>query len=388
MKLIYKHPFQTITYCFILLLITSCQKQSNRISYSDSLFYQEYNELISSLDSVYPGSGLDVFDDQVKDRPMAYGLLMSAEQNRYLHTRNNEAYLFVRKCGQWLLENSDLNNNGIKGFGLADPWDAFRDNSINEAHNEYTITTAIVIKGLLDWYDIEADLDKRKEIKNLVLSCLEPYLDNQYDSPIGIPSYSLNPSDTVYDIYNPATFLLGELKRYSNITDDQSLKDILNSKSDKIIKVLEENVQQDSSANYFWAYGIQRQGPNDLVHACYMIEGIRDFQEHGGITMLDLSSVHNHLFSFSNDSIFLEYFPKHLRQEERVRLWSLGMLMYSLSVNNDFDVVEQNLSKQLLKFYISPAKYRFKINDDRDLIRQKAHLILGMSYYIYNNDRF
>ena len=371
----------------LLFLLASCSKQSSNQDYSTSLFYQEYQDLIDNLNADFPGNGIDVFDNQLKDRPMAYGLLMSAEYNRYLHTRNTDAYLLVKKCGLWLMENSDLNNNGIVGFGLPDQWDAFNDNSINEAHHEYTITTAIVVKGLLDWYDIESNINKRAEIKELVLSCLDPYLDNRYDSPIGIPAYSLSPEDTIYDIYNPAAFLLGQLKRYSQITDDKDLKEKLNSKSNNIIKVLEDNVQIDSASNYFWAYGIQRQGPNDLVHALYVIEGIRDFQEYGGTTNLNFSSVHNHLFSFSNDSIFFEHYPKNLWQEERVRLWSIGMLIYSLSVNHDFDEVEQNISSQLSKFYLWPGQYRFKIDDDRVMIRQHAHLILGLSYFIYNNDR-
>ena len=163
----------------LLFLLASCSKQSSNQDYSTSLFYQEYQDLIDNLNADFPGNGIDVFDNQLKDRPMAYGLLMSAEYNRYLHTRNTDAYLLVKKCGLWLMENSDLNNNGIIGFGLPDQWDAFKDNSINEAHHEYTITTAIVVKGLLDWYDIESNINKRAEIKELVLSCLDPYLDNR-----------------------------------------------------------------------------------------------------------------------------------------------------------------------------------------------------------------
>ena len=262
----------------LALLFSSCQKNQVGVDYTNSILYQEYNDLISSLNPVYPGNGIDIFDNQNKNRPMAYGLLMSAEQNRYLHTSSSEAYLFVKKCGKWLMENSDLNNNNITGFGLADYWDAFNDGSINEIHHEYTITTAIAVKGLLDWYDIENDQDLKLEIKNFVFECLSPFLDDRYDSPIGIPSYSFNPNDTIYDVYNPAAYLAGQLKRFSNITEDINLKETLSLKSNTIIEVLEQNVKLDDQFNFCWHYSIQHQKIQDLLHACYVIEGIRDFK--------------------------------------------------------------------------------------------------------------
>jgi hypothetical protein len=212
----------------IILLITisigSCRDNvSKKTSFSAM---DVYKLMIQNLDSLFPGRGKDVFNDEIKDRCMAYGLILSSEVNRYNYTKDTTALWTLKRSGQWLIENSDLNKDGIHGYGLADSFDAFGDSTTNPQNQEYAITTGIVINGLLDWYEIEDDSLYRIKIKNVISKCIIPYLDSNYYTGRGLPMYSLNPNDKFYDVFNSSVYLTGQMKRFIAIAESDTLKNI------------------------------------------------------------------------------------------------------------------------------------------------------------------
>ena len=345
-----------------------------------------YFEILDCLDKNFPGRGIDVFDTKIKDRPMAYGILLSAEANRFRHTGELDALEFIRKCGDWLIENADLNRNGIFGYGLADPMDAFSDGYINPAHHEYTITTSFAVAGLLDWYQLEPDSDRKTTIYCTVRECLTPYLDGSWDSPLGIPSYSLNENDKKYDVYNPAAMLAAQLQRFSQITDEVLIKRSMSMKANKIISIILENALFDLKGNRYWKYGIQFQKPNDLVHAAYIVEGFRDYHLNEGSVALDLHSIMNHLLLFMSGKVWYEHIDKSRQNSKRnARLWALGMLLYSLARDKRFDLIDATLLTQLAVYKKNDGHFMLKTNDDRVLIRHEAHLMLGLSFYLFRS---
>jgi hypothetical protein len=371
----------------IILLISLAILGCNSPNNTDIKLSPEnaYNEIINNLDSLYPGRGIDVFNEEEMDRPMAYGLILSAESNRYKYIDDSITLNRVRLCGEWLISNSDLNNNGIHGYGLADSWDAFSDSTLNPANQEYTITTAIAINGLIDWYNIEPDSSIKSNIYNTVLNNILPFTTNEFDSPLGIPAYSLSSDDKEYDVYNPATYLAGQLKRFASISREDSLKNITNIKSDKIISLLMSNLLIDPNGNIYWNYGIQINRPNDLVHACYIIEGIRDYSMFDSDSSLQWHKIFNHLNLFYSNNRWYEYTEKEYQNETRnSRLWALSMLMYSLSKEEEYDKIEETLWPQIQEYYLGNGSFKFKTNDNRKMIRQEAHLLLGLSYYLFN----
>ncbi|SFB70254.1 hypothetical protein SAMN04487891_101541 [Flagellimonas taeanensis] len=350
---------------------------------------EAYIGILNNLDPLHPGRGIDTFNEKELDRPMAYGLILSAESNKYKYTKDSKTLDRIRICGEWLIRNSDLNTNGIHGYGLPDPWDAFGDKTVNPADQEYTIDTAVAIKGLLDWYDVEPKRRKKKEIYNTVFRVLEPFLTNKYDSPLGIPGYSLNPNDKEKDVFNPAVYLADQLRRFATLTSNDSLKTNLNIKSKKIFEILFSYTQTDSNGNIYWNYGTYIDSANDLVHACYMIEGIRSYFKDEGNAGVTWNHIVDHLNLFYSNNKWYRYFEKDRQTDKQSpRLWSLGMLMYSLSREGKYDKVDQVLWPQIQDYYLGGGHFKFRIDDDRKLVTHYGHLLLGLSYYLYNEKSF
>lgn len=348
-----------------------------------------YNEIINNLDSLYPGRGIDTFNEKELDRPMAYGLILSAESNKYKYIQDPITLNRIRLCGEWLLKNSDLNNNGIHGYGFPDPWDAFSDSTVNPANQEYTIDTAVAVKGLLDWFDIEPDRKRKRKIYDSVFLSLEPFLTHTYDSPIGIPVYSLNTNDKEKDIFNPAVYLASQLKRFTTLKRCTPKKTSLNAKSKEIFDILFRHSQNDVNGNMYWNYGIQIKSPNDLVHASYMIEGIRDYLQYEVIPDVDWNPIFDHLNLFYSDNKWYRYFEKKYQNDTySPRLWGLGMLMYSLSREGEYDEVDRILWPQIQEYYLGDGHFKFKIDDDRKIVTHYGHLLLGLSHYLYNETFF
>lgn len=348
--------------------------------------FEVYEFLLLSLNPENPGQGVDVFDEKIKDRPMAYGILLSAEANRFKYTGEIDALNIMRKCGNWLIKNADINKNGIYGYGLADPWDAFSDGFINPAHHEYTITTSFAVCGLLDWYQLEPDNEKKELIYNTVKSCLTPYFDDSWDSPLGIPSYSLNENDKKYDVYNSAAMLAGQIQRFSQITTEEEIKILSSNKADKIIRIFIENVLIDKAGNFYWNHSIQKEKPNDLVHAAYIIEGIRDYCNNNGNVKVDFPKISDHILLFKPGRIWYEHADKiYQNLKVNARLWALGMMIFTLARDARFDLIEKTLLKQLAVYRKKDGHFRLKTNDDRTLIRHEAHLMLGLSHYLFNS---
>lgn len=345
---------------------------------------QVYSKVLENLDPEFPGYGVDVHDSVKKNRPMAYGLILSAEANRYKHTGDPAALKLVRTCGNWLVNNSDRNNNNVTGYGLADAWDAFADSSINPIHQEYTITTAVVAKALIDWWEIEKNSVKAKKSLTTALNCLLPYLNDTFDSPSGIPAYSLNLNDRKYDVFNPAVYLAGQMQRMSYSIKNDSLSALLAGKSKNIISILFKYSLRDINNSIYWDYAIQQNRPNDLIHMAYIVEGLRDYKNYGGELEVPWDHVINHIFLFKPRNKWFERVEKkYHNQEENVRLWALGLLMYTLAKEGEFQIIESTLFPQVALYKKEDGMFKFKENDERSMIRQDAHLLLGLSFYLF-----
>jgi hypothetical protein len=341
----------------------------------------DYAKLVSSFNKSNPGSGRDILSEEEKDRPMAYGLILSALAHHHKVIQSDVYITEMRNCGDWLLKNSDLDEDNIRGFGLADAWDAFGDGSINPPHQEYTITTAIAIKGLLDWLDADTEAPRDK-IKLTVSSLLRPYLSGSQNSPSGIYSYSLNSNDLGYNVFNPAAFLAGQMQRYSQITEDE--KEIIQNEADRIMRLLTKNHLLDHDSNWFWNYGQSNrlERPNDLIHAIYIMEGIREYSKYNGreSDKLIWPLIRGHLFAFFKNQRWCEHPDRSDCHNKKVRLWAMGMLLYFLSTEKDMpSEYMEILLDQLTEYRMSDGGF----SDDKDYVRHDAHLLLGMSYYLF-----
>jgi hypothetical protein len=374
---------KTPIFCFLIFFLVSCS-QTNTELLEPIAPGVAYGNILEGFDSASPGKGVDVFNDESRDRPMAYGLILSAEANRFKATEEVEAKQNALACLDWLMNNADKNENGIHGYGLADSWDAFTDGSVNPAHHEYTITTALAVKGMIDWLEIEEDSAFRSQIMNTIEDCFSPFADETFYSSISIPGYSIGEEDLSYNVFNPAVFLAGEMQRYSQLHESSEMASVLESKASQIISITEQHALTDPDGNYYWNYGVEVERPNDLVHACYVIEGFRTYRDFGGTLSLEFSKIENHLQQFNDELVWVEH-PKfrEVNNSKSPRLWALGMAIYTLTESGKQDLVEGSLFKQLGDYRREDGTFRFREEDDRKMVRQSAHLLLGLSAFLY-----
>ena len=345
--------------------------------------HRAYQSMIERFDNDFPGRGLDVFNDTLKDRPMAYALILLAEANRYFSTKDASSITLIRKCGNWLFENADLDEDSVPGYGLADAWDAFNDSTINHAHTEYTVTTALACRALMAWQDVEAQTDSYIIVQELIRQCLSPYLEDSLNSIAGIPAYSTASSDSNYDVYNSALLVANEMISFGHRYPDDSLSDLFLKKGFEVRdSVISWGMRCDNGVRY-WNYSKQNNRANDLVHALYMIEGLRRNYEPG----LPDSAWHNyvdHIFDFVVDGTWYDHSVERYQKDSHLaRLWSMGSLLGTLSKEGKDEIIEHQLLEQLLAYQIEPGKYRIRPNDDRSFIRMEAHLLFGLSEYLF-----
>lgn len=381
---------RTILFASLFSVLTlSCERRPERREIIPITATQAYSGIIQNLDPVYPGRGLDYFDEIRKDRPMAYGLLLSSEARHFKFAPDSSVLERMRRCGGWLIRNSDLNGDGITGYGLADSADAFSDSTRNPAHQEYAITTAIALKGLMDWYEVEPDSAKKADILSVSTDCLLPYLGKNLRSPDGLPVYSMNRNDSEYNVYNSSSFLAGRMQHLSTLTHDDSLRELLTERSAEIIEIMLNYAQTDDEGNLQWDYGNNDRldRPNDLLHVCYVIEGVRDYLRYQGEANVNWKRLVNPLFKFKENGRWYEFLEPELQNEDyEPRLWTLGILMYSLAMEGEYNEIEETLWPQIEEYHLGDGQFGFKPDDDRQMIRQTAHLMVGLSYFLYQSD--
>jgi hypothetical protein len=269
-----------------------------------------YERLRARLDPLNPGRGIADYPGQpVADIPKGYAMVVLAELQRR-KSRGDHPLDLARVAGNWLLDHSDENRNGLVGWGVPVAWDAYGDGSVNPADTEYTISTAIAVAALLNWLEIDPSAPKDR-IMRVVEAALRPYVDPEVRSPSGLSPYSLVRSDWLYDTFNPAVYLAGQMQRFSRFVDEP-LASTLRSRADENMRILLAHQQTDPDGNWYWNYSVQERVPNDLAHASYIIDGILTYVENGGAlgSRFDSRRTVGHLASFlRGDDLFVSAWP-------------------------------------------------------------------------------
>ena len=215
------------------------------------------SELHAALPRERPGFGTTDYPGHADgDVPKAYAMVLLAELERQgSGWRSSESNL-ARTAGQWLLDNADANGNGIVGWGLPVAWDAYDDGSVNPAHTEYTITTAIVIDALMSWAEQDAQAPV-EPIRRVVTAAIEPYLDLALASPSGLAPYSLVASDRRYDTFNPAAYLAGQIQRASVQVTERRQRARYAAAADATMRVLLRHRRVvAASGHWYWSYSV------------------------------------------------------------------------------------------------------------------------------------
>ena len=175
------------------------------------------------------------------------------------------------------------------------------------------------------------------------------------------------------------------MQRMARITTDDSIRARLEKKSEKTMSVMIQNQLRDENGNIYWNYSINHTRPNDLIHMAYIVEGLRDYKANGGQLALPWEKVIGHISLFKPGNTWYERVEKNRHtKEENVRLWALGLLMYTLAMEDKHQVIKDTLLPQIARYRKADGRFKFKENDERTMIRQDAHVLLGLSYYLFN----
>lgn len=353
---------------------------------------------INALNSSH-GYGYDSGNrEEERHYPMAYALIASAESNRYIYTRSNEALKSTIQNANWLVENRDINENGIIGWGLPNAWDAFSDGSENPAHTEYTITTALVVKGLLDAAEVIEDTGFINKIKyegnkSLYLITIEEAIDafiqngfyNEYENGmIGFWYSSLVRDD--YNVTNVHAMFVGQIQRASNYLRDPVKKEFYREIADKGMKYLFNAIVRNNDA-WYWNYNNDSENlrENDLVHAAYVADGLLTYKKYNGNLSADIDErkILNGLELFIENNEILEMFS---RPDLPVRAWALGYFLYVVS---DYYHQEKGIKDLIFSLVLDREEgngFRFRNNEDSptNFVRHNTHILLGLSKCLWN----
>lgn len=305
-------------------------------------FDAAYRELLPLFPEEHAGRGIDRGDAAgvVADHPMTYGLVLSAEALRFQSSPSAEGRRRIRHATRWLVDNGRLADDRKPGWGVPYAWKE------RPRHAAYTITTAVVLEGLLDALQTEVDwtAEESEEIVGIIREvagrwCTELWMDGQGG---GYCCYSAHdPKPCAFYVNAPVMFL-GSLARFiheqgRSIPSDESR--LFDSRVEALVASTVATAAIRDGAPY-WDYitppfnpvGFQR--PNDLLHQAYILWGLetyRDVRGDGSLPWTRAKAIES-LDRFWKDGtmrFFAQDEPavKPSNREAPANLWGTGMLL-------------------------------------------------------------
>ncbi|MDZ4819743.1 MAG: hypothetical protein SGJ20_12310 [Planctomycetota bacterium] len=326
------------TLSFVLFFLTVSKGAGEKPSTSDNR--QDYAQLLALFPEDRQAYGKDSFRGYMGDQPMTMGQVVSAEAIHYRHSPNDESRRRVRAGVRWLLDNADLDKDGAPGWGLPQPWDTWSDGTENPANHSYTITTAIVIYGLLDalqakdlWNDAERAEQRAMLVAVSRRWCREIWSDG-YGG--GYFWYSPRKVDDAFGV-NVAAMFLGSLTRLiaeqpDALTDED--RKLFTARRDAQAKAIVSTVER-RKGQPFWKYAplpnrFNLDRPNDLLHHAYTLWGIETYRDAKGPVEIPWTRAEavSSMDKFWRDGVPQEY-PQNGGTLAKLpaRLWSVGMML-------------------------------------------------------------
>lgn len=396
----------SISIFIILVLIFGLNKTSNveNHEYNNINSEQMYTSLLDMFPKDKQGNS---FEPSLKpsgpfEQPMTYGLILSAESVRYRKNPNVESEERVKNAVRWLIENSDEDEDGIPGWGLPQEWDAFSDGTINPKNHPYSITTSIVMEGLIDSLLIDNFWrpSEEKEIKELIREVTLFWLNNVYvgDDKSEYIGYSPEGTD-MKNCPNVSGMFLSNLVKMINHGDifDKCEEEFVVKRTHSIANMLINKANLEDGLPYwkYVEYGNNeyiQTSPNDLVHHVYVLWGIEEYRMYFQNAKIPFSledsieSVNKFIkdrkiYSYPQNKIYIgeqEYF-----NTRPSNLWGAGMMLSFYSKYNE------NTSKDVLQIIsdeygdwpnLTMWPYYFSENNNF-YGRYAAHVLFGLSYY-------
>jgi hypothetical protein len=255
----------------------------------DSSQLAAYSQLIAMYPEDDQGLGKEKVFPTIEEQPMTYGLVLSAESIHFRATHGEESQRRIRKAVRWLLDNQDLDRDGKPGWGLPQSWDAFSDGTFNPTNQPYTITTAIVLNGLMDSLAL-ADFwshAERKEIDAVMANVAVRWCKEIWSKGYGGGYFWYSPSavDDIFAVNSPSMFT-GSLARLLHEHADafsRGDRALVQGRADDMARAIVSTVELRQGLP-FWDYrpNYKPRQANDLLHHIYTLWGIETYRDCGG----------------------------------------------------------------------------------------------------------
>ena len=321
--------------------------------------------------------------------PMANAWIASSAAKMYINTNNKNYLMYSLRETEWLITNSDLDNDGILGWGLPveipTSWGSYPKD------HEYQITSLFCIIGLLDTYDVLKDSlhiqkekilqTSRKVIEGIIgQNCLTIH----DDDTVSI-WYSCSEEDETYDATNVNAMMVGVLSRLSKLKMFENTE--YNEVSNKIAQRLLKNKIVRGDA-WLWFYrndSEYKKYIQDLVHSGFTAHGLLMYRENQeGAVFIDKDKVLK-AFKLYRDNGNNNY-KRFIDEIFEPRVWDVAFNLFILANYGDLISTENldNEFQKLIKYKDSNGYYSFEHNDIRVFIRAQAAVLLSLSaYYQY-----
>lgn len=313
--------------------------------------------LRSSLDSRCPGVGLvDYPVEGCHSIPKSTAMIVLALANRCAINPGRILDPLLSQCGNLLIQDGLMGDGNLPGWGLPFAWDAYGDGTVNPPRTVYTISTALAIDALLTWENIDPSAP-RGQIRQLVLETLLRYTDDKAFSPSGLFAYSLSSFDRLYDTFNPAAYLAGQMQRFAFRHQTEKWSGLLSEAAHRVISILLRNFHLDRrSGSVYWHYSLQEPVPNDLAHACYIAEGINTFARYGGKPEADIPNPVEHLPNFLVKSKLRAWPIFRSDSNDLARSYDAGIALACYSKWGESGRVRENFANALQPYVDSSGK--------------------------------
>jgi hypothetical protein len=332
-------------------------------------------------------------------QPMTYGFVLSAEALHYRFDHNTESGRRVRKAARWLVDNCDLDGDGKPGWGLPQAWRAW-GHEPNPHHQPYTITTAIVLNGLLDAVDIR-DLWSATERDEALALCVQVamrWCREMWSEGYGGGYFWYSPSklDDIFGVNAPAMFL-GSLARLLHDHGDRLAgtdRQLAQQRCDALAKAIVNTVQLHDGQP-FWFYAplpnkLNHERFEDAMHHVYTLWGIEGYRDAGGKVALSWTRAQalQSLDHFWKDGGVTENdqdLPNHKPPGAKpARLCGAGMLLLGYARWGNIRRAAQTL--EWIHHQCGPwpqLRHSPTANPDTVYLRDCAHVLVGLAYLNY-----
>ncbi len=293
-------------------------------------------------------------------QPMTVALLLCSEAER-LHQEipsivdKQRIHLII----EWILQNSDCDNDGKPGWGLPQAWDTFRNGIINPPNHPYTITTAWALLALTEGLEVLKRHSTKKDVKlsARISQCIrtvilrwnkEMWSELEFDpETTGFYWYSSEPADARF-AFNVCAFWCGVNARIMNshsfLFSNPEREDIEN-KLDAAVQAIINEVQFSDNLP-FWSYESALTGsykPNDLLHHVYTLHGLelyRTYCNRINIPWCTKQSLDSFKKYWKKEQL-LEFIADNTPNQPLARLWAIGSLIAFTAAYGDLDQMEK-----------------------------------------------